>query len=237
MIATRKSYSFVTCFCEDSQSPYHFSKYGHDRLGFDTFGVESIDAMRIPAFSSNILLFPVIYDEVQQRTIVRGLLSQLMKTMAPYIPGEYSFKTIDRAWIESSVARDVGQLFLDFLLGFKENRWKDDREWRLLCRPTLKLGSTAPKMADEVFDVAIRGTHGVKCNPRRVELRLPKRNTKCGLPLSKVCHSGSEDGVHVIREWLAKRWYDDVEVMVSHDDSLCVRVIAPVVHCLDKTGN
>ena len=218
MVEGRKGKTFVTCFCAEPNSPYHFDKYGKDRLEFPVSGRESLDLMRTPAHEADIQLFKVIYDLDKQAESLRKLLS-LLKEIAPkYLVGDYQFLSEKRVGIEEVISRAIGQLFLDFLIGFKQECWTDDQEWRLLCRPVLKLGSTAPRMADEAFNVAIRGRCADRGDLRRVELRLPNKNMKSGLPLSAVHHFGHEKDINDIQKLLSSRWYENIPVTVSVDE-------------------
>lgn len=67
----------------------------------------------------------------------------------------------------NSAARDVAQLLLRIAVSFKNKRFQDDREWRLIFCPNLAVANSAPAMADEDFAVCIKAG-----KVRHIELQL-----------------------------------------------------------------
>jgi hypothetical protein len=70
-------------------------------------------------------------------------------------------------WMAKDCARNAAQVLLTIAAGFKNKRYKDDKEWRLVYCPNLALNNSAPDTYDMYFKSAIREL------PRRhIELRI-----------------------------------------------------------------
>lgn len=160
-IKSRISRTFVLCFCGDSNSTFHWRKFGKLRgygdycLRFET-SVTGEPLLR-PQFGGSCVQYNrVIYGRRRQRYAVKTAVDAIVMAIERSTGG-----TPEGPWMQSLarlVTRDVSELLLDLVVCFKSRCYFLDREWRLVVRPDSALCSSASEMADTAFDVLVRET-------------------------------------------------------------------------------
>jgi hypothetical protein len=164
VMESRRKWSFITCFCGDEDSRFHWGKYGEYRFDIPSNLVIN-GQFECGSFKSQQWIQPVIYDFRMQKRLIGECFEQILEAQAKCISGEYG-----GPWMETmanSAARDVAQLLLRIAVSFKNKRFEKDREWRLVFCPNLAVANSAPAIADEDFAVCIRAD-----KVRHIELQL-----------------------------------------------------------------
>lgn len=164
---SRISRVFVTCFCANFNSPFHWRRYGDYCLRVET------DRMREPLLrpvfgfgSSYLQYYRVIYGTWRQRRAIRTAIRGTVAAIAKNSEG-----TPAGPWLDSMadfVARDAAELLLDLIVSFKRWKYVLDQEWRLVVRPNVA-GSSSPDWDDQHFDANVK-QHG---NRRFLALQMP----------------------------------------------------------------
>ncbi|SNS82915.1 hypothetical protein SAMN05421770_102482 [Granulicella rosea] len=210
-LKSRKSWTFITCFCDEDASDYHWKRFGNFRLTLP-FSSSIEYGLQSSAWGSERWYQPVIYDHTEQGRIVSESVDAILRAIQRFTVGDPG-----GPWIQSMAkecARDAGQLLLVLLAGFKNKIYEAEKEWRLVTTPKFAIASSAPKMSDEGFARAILQ------NPRRIELKLPSRNDQYGrwmrpgLPFTKVKQYPkvfSSTAHEEIRNLMSKHDFVDVE--------------------------
>jgi hypothetical protein len=107
VMESRRQWSFITCFCGDEDSRFHWRKYGEYR--FDIPSNPLINGQfECGAFKSQQWIQPVIYDRRTQKRLIRECFEQILDVQVQCISGQYG-----GPWMETmvkSAARDVAQL-------------------------------------------------------------------------------------------------------------------------------
>lgn len=177
----RKKWTFITCFCAEGASLLHQGQFGSECLSFSR---SEMNALRCGDWRAAMWLQPVLYDhEIQQRAVYEAV-KEVAGCLDKYASGDPRCPWI--AEMAKQCAREVGQILLGLLTGFKNGQYRNEREWRLVCYPRLALGSTAPSMADEDFRAHIVSEAGT--DPTHIELRpLPRHWANRGERLAFGC--------------------------------------------------
>jgi hypothetical protein len=153
LMELRRDWMFIACFCSSESSAFHWEHYGRYCLHLP-IPPKWKPTIKLSDPRAEIWYQPVIYDHSAQRALIQMALSGIVAALAKNIRGEYGgpwMKTMTRF-----CARDAAQLLLSVAAGFKNETFKNDMEWRLICYPNLALGNSAPDMADENFAVQIK---------------------------------------------------------------------------------
>lgn len=162
LLDSRRHISFISCFCDDGDSQHHWHEYGDYRFGI--LSGQLLD-LRCRDLRAHHWLQPVIYDREILRSSIRECFEQIVEAQAKYITGHYGGPLM--TGMARQAARDIAQLLIRIATSVKNDRFADDREWRLFFCPNLAIASTAPAMADDDFRVCIR-TDKIK----HIELRV-----------------------------------------------------------------
>jgi hypothetical protein len=56
-------------------------------------------------------------------------------------------------------ARNASQLLMDLVASFKERRFRQEKEWRIVCRPNLSLNTSAPGFERDNFKHLVKGDY------------------------------------------------------------------------------
>lgn len=155
----RRSMLFITCFCGGEMSPFHIERYGNVCFRF-TRPNGAPPPLTLNGFSGDRWFSPVVYDENDQRRIIRKFLTTASMMIEKHSRGSVRPDNSEE-WIASAVRRDVGQCLLTIVASFKRKNFRRDREWRLIVSPSLSLSNTAPDLIDEGF------MSSIESQPRR----------------------------------------------------------------------
>jgi hypothetical protein len=155
--------------------------------------------------------FRVIYRDCLQVQAIQRAIAEVTRAIDIYTNGERP-----GPWIADAVARDASQLLFDLVISFKNKKFRNEREWRIVCRPKLNPASSAPAMADENFNHLIRT--GEK---RFIELTTPAKSDwpsillRPAVPFSSVQqrpHTNDMKALAEIREMLNQNGRQDIPV-------------------------
>jgi hypothetical protein len=172
----RREWTFITCFCGDGRSEYHWETYGQYCLSFP-LPPDGRPVLRCSDFGAECWYQQVIYDHASQRRAmtkgVQAIADSIARNTAGVPEGPWT------EWLAKYCARNAAQLLLSIAVAFKKANYSREKEWRLVCCPNLALNSSAPDIADHNFAVCI------KADPRRhVALR-----TQSGIQFVEVHQS------------------------------------------------
>jgi hypothetical protein len=151
----RKRWVFITCFCDDDESTTHYARFGPYRLTFPAPWAEP-ETLDLQDSAADCWYQRVVYSGEKQRTAIGRALHAILSAVSLYTGGNNTGPMA--SWMVDSCARIAGQLLLGLGLGFKPERFEDEREWRIICCPRLGHNSSAPSQADENFAVHIKNS-------------------------------------------------------------------------------
>ena len=166
-LAARKPWTFVACFCAKRASSFHQERYGPYCLRFDT--LSSWDPRLRPlGLQADVQYHRVIYEPLQKRDAIRRALRSVVASAvshsrgAPVGPWAASVARIH--------ARMASQSLMDIISCFKGSDFRQDAEWRIVCRPRFSAAGSAPDLDDEGFRPLIKSG-----DKRHVELRVQEQ--------------------------------------------------------------
>ncbi len=203
VMESRRKWNFIACFSEDKNSPHHWTTYGEYRFDISAISLRNAK-FECGAFRSQQWFQPVIYDRQMQKRVIRECFDRILNLQARHISGEFG-----GPWMTSlagSAARDIAQLLLRIAVSFKNQRFENDREWRLIFCPHLAVANSAPTMFDEQFEGSIKANkvrHVEVQSARPIELFKPLR-----LPpqpfsfLEQSSHHNSEEERQILSQLL-----------------------------------
>ncbi len=165
-IRSRREYTFILCFCDDSSSAHHRENFGPYCLRTSTgeFGLNFVSN----DVRDEVWCQPVIYDYAAQVALFTNFVEALPSLISRHITGDPEGFTTKR--FSESIARTLGQLLLLLISGCKRSEFMDEREWRIVCCPKITPFYSAPSLIDENFAVSIR-----PIPKRHIELRRKYR--------------------------------------------------------------
>ena len=149
----RKSWIFIACFCDDSNSEPHWNNYGDCCLTFPT-PWRSGASLGISSWQSECWYQRVVYDGTLQRRALEQALDSVVVAISEHTSGENKGSWANA--MVSSCARNIAQLLLALAAGFKHESYAWEREWRIVCSPPLGTNSSAPAWLDENFETRIK---------------------------------------------------------------------------------
>jgi hypothetical protein len=127
---------YVTCFCEDGNLLSQWRTYGQAggyALGFDAHLIRS--SLDEGAFGE-LRLVDVLYDNSAQRNQIQSILRQSLVAVAQSgIQNQINPLHIGQLLAELVVC--IQELLLDRIVAFKNPAFKEEKEWRLIVRPSL----------------------------------------------------------------------------------------------------
>jgi hypothetical protein len=130
----RKQWIYIACFCDDHDSGLHWREYGDYRLTFHASWTGA-PALSMSDFQADCRYQPVIYDERLQRNAIERALRLIVLAISSNTGGHNQ-----GPWAQAMVdncARNVAQLLLGVVVGFKRKLFEGEREWRIVCAPRL----------------------------------------------------------------------------------------------------
>jgi hypothetical protein len=173
-LVSRRAWTFVACFCPIIGSPDH-QGYGRYSLEFDTSGNWKPN-LRPRHPSADVQYLRVTYGLPDQRLAVKQSISSIVTAIEKNSQGRLRGGGADS--IVKSCALDASQLLMDIVASFKQDDFRKEQEWRIVCRPGLSLASSDRVRADEDFRALICGGRG----KRHVELRAGSSGSGLGTP-------------------------------------------------------
>ena len=151
-LRSRIPYTFVTSFCENSGSIFHWRCYGDYCLRFETHGTGG--PLLQTHFSHSYTQFHRIIYGRRQRLAIRKALEGTVDAV-----NRHAYGIPEGPWADSVigiVARAASELLIDLIVSFKRLRYMFEREWRLVVRPNPDLLTSAPGLVDKNFQVGIK---------------------------------------------------------------------------------
>jgi hypothetical protein len=184
----RKSWTFVACFCATHDSGFHRKKYGEYCLGFDTRSIWDPQLRPRSGLSADVQYYRAIYRQCVQREAIRRAIDSIAESAL----GSSGGGVIQGPWTESIAkfyARNAAQLLMDLITSFKTADFRKEKEWRIVCRPSLSLNSSAPDLEQDSF------RHLVNIDRKHyIELQTPVPNrgvicahSRAAVPFSSIC--------------------------------------------------
>ena len=126
----------------------------------------------------------VTYGTSRQRAVVAQVIREVVSSVNKHCRG-----TLEGGFANSLVtilARIVAQCLIDIISGFKSQCYRSEDEWRIVCRPNIRLASAASGLEDDAFRLYIKGGH----TPRRT--RSPSATPDpFSTPVASAAISGS----------------------------------------------
>jgi hypothetical protein len=176
---SRRHMLFITCFCGGDASPFHVEEYGPVCFRF-TRPRGGPPPLALNGLGFDRWFSPVIYGEDDQRRVVRSFLKAASTLLLAHSSGSAEW---DRGeWMASNPRRDLGQCLLTLVASFKREKFRRDREWRLIFSPALSLSNSAPDLIDERFNSFIESQPKRHISLQR-EAEFPPRNGEMWPPL------------------------------------------------------
>jgi hypothetical protein len=147
-----REWIYVTCFRTDQGMNVHRQEYGDCCLTFPL----NLEQHPFHCVDSQASLWfrPVAYDRELQILVIDRAFRLAIDAIELF-----GWETIEGPSMPSSAqrcARSIAQIFIGFVVGFKDREFEKEHEWRLACCPGSALAHTAPKMFDESFSSLIR---------------------------------------------------------------------------------
>ena len=99
----------------------------------------------------------VTYGTSRQRAVVAQVIREVVSSVNKHCRG-----TLEGGFANSLVtilARIVAQCLIDIISGFKSQCYRSEDEWRIVCRPNIRLASAASGLEDDAFRLYIKGGH------------------------------------------------------------------------------
>jgi hypothetical protein len=161
-----KSWTFVVCFCATQGSCFHQKEYGEYCLGFDTCLTWN-PQLRPRSPDADVQYYRVIYRHGVQHGAIRRAIDSITDSAVRNSDG-----VTQGPWMESIAqfcARNASQLLIDLVASFKTGGYHREKEWRIICRPSLSLNSSAPGLERNRFKHLVKGDH----KKHYVELQTP----------------------------------------------------------------
>ena len=205
----RRRWMFITCFCANDSSEFHWREYGAYKL---CLPLSYLSRLRSDDWKAEAWYQNVIYDQGLQRRV----MSHAIEIM-PLLIDRYSVGLPEGPFVTQyaeSCARDAALCLLGIAAGFKSEEYADDQEWRLVCAPHAALTASAPSIGDEDFQHCI-----IEEPKRHVCLHMqPKYGRSNSLSpelpfasfLQSPLHQNESEFVS-IQELLSSRGYRDME--------------------------
>jgi len=166
----RKSWTFVACFCATRDSGRHRRTYGGYCLGFDT-RLSWDPQLRPRGPHADVQYYRAIYRQRVQRDAIRRAIDSITDAAVGNsrgaIQGPWS------AWTAQFYARNASQLLMDLIVSFKAYEHRGDKEWRIVCRPSLSPSSLAPDIEQDSFKHLVNEPLAKVGGKRYVELQTP----------------------------------------------------------------
>jgi hypothetical protein len=169
---SRRSMLFITCFCGASASPFHVEKYGPVCFRFTEPG-GGPPPLTLNGGGWDRWFNPVIYGENAQRRAVIDFLEAASMLLQKHAVGSVERGRME--WMASTPRRDLGQCLLTIVASFKREKFRRDREWRLIFSPALSLSNSAPNLVDESFNSLIE-SEPIRHVSLRREVKFPPRD-------------------------------------------------------------
>jgi hypothetical protein len=149
-----KPWTFVACFCPMRDSGFHRKGYGEYCLEFDTSS--SWDPKLRPRTSDAcVRYYRAIYWQCVQSGAIRRAIDAITESAVKNTSG-----VVQGPWMESMAkfcARNASQLLMDLVASFKASRFRSEQEWRIVCRPSLALNTSAPGLERDAFKHLVKG--------------------------------------------------------------------------------
>ncbi len=166
LMEERREWFYIACFCGENESRFHFDTYGRYCLKFFT-PWSGQRYLTYPMSNADHWYQRVVYDQAVQRQAIRAALEAIVTAVSRNTSGANVGPAAH--WMVDSCARIAANHLLSICVAFKNPKYVDDREWRIVVCPKLNPLSSAPKMADEDFLVAIKSG-----KRRHIDLNIPR---------------------------------------------------------------
>jgi hypothetical protein len=149
-----KRWTFVVCFCSMGDSGFHRKGYGEYCLEFDTRSSWE-PQLRPRSSDADVQYYRAIYWRCVQRGAIRRAIDSIADSAAKNGSG-----ITQGPWTESIAkfcARNAAQLLMDLVACFKAHRFRREKEWRIVCRPSRSLNTSAPGLERDRFEHLVKG--------------------------------------------------------------------------------
>jgi hypothetical protein len=154
----RRSWTFVVCFRGAFERPTHAdsaaaarcAEWDRDRPYCAEFETLSDWEPRLRlGINADHQYHRVLYDTDIQRAAIARVIGAVIDSTMKNCTG-----TLEGPWAESLAkdhARIVAQCLIDMISGFKSPNYRWEDEWRIVCRPSVRLAGSAPGLEDNNF--------------------------------------------------------------------------------------
>ena len=153
LLLDRAGWTFITCFCPDTQSNHHWETFGAFGLRIETLG-DWIPDLKPETMSAQVRYHKVLYQEAAQRRCVRETLDVACNGFGK------AGSSADSPWAPSTArffARNISQLLMGVVSSFKQPQFRAEKEWRIICGPNPELRNSDPGASDGWFRSLIKG--------------------------------------------------------------------------------
>lgn len=154
----RRSWTFVVCFRGALERPTHADSAAAARCAeWDHYRPYCAEFETLSDWDTRLRLginadhqyHRVVYDKDLQRAAIARVIGAVIDSITKNCTG-----TLEGPWAESQAqdhARIVAQCLIDMISGFKSPKHRWDDEWRIVCRPSVRLAGSAPDLDDNNF--------------------------------------------------------------------------------------